>query len=140
MHCLKMNAIVQLSPHLQGNCCFAIVDDEPSMAKLVSNMLLSSGAKVEVFSNGVDLLKNTNLIQFDSVILDLSLPDIDGFEMMEKLAARAKGLFVILISGHDIAVVNAARTYGNAIGLNVHASLIKPFSRDQLFAALGLPV
>jgi DNA-binding response OmpR family regulator len=135
-----MNATVQLSPRLQANCCFAIVDDEPSLANLVSNMLLSNGATVEVFSNGLDLLKSKNLIQFDSVILDLSLPDIDGFEVMEKLAARAKGLFVILISGHDIEVVNAARIYGNAIGLNVHASLTKPFSRDQLFAALGLPV
>jgi CheY-like chemotaxis protein len=83
-------------------------------------------------------LKSPNLQWFKAVILDLSLPDIDGFELMNTLAADAEGMPMVLMSGHDLAVVRAAKIYGNGLGLRVRGALTKPFTRDQLFAALGL--
>ena len=129
-----------INPQKSGQYRFAIVEDEPAIAQLVNDMLLSSGAKVEVFTGSAAFLKSTNLLQFRSVVLDLSLPDVDGFELMEMLATKSKGMSVVLMSGHDIAIVRAAKVYGNAIGLNVRAALTKPFSRDELFAGLGLSI
>jgi two-component system OmpR family response regulator len=117
---------------------FAVVDDEPFMAELVSDMLTSGGAEVEVFPLGSDLLKSPRLAKFKAIVLDLSLPDIDGFEIMDRLAIDNIGLSIVLISGHDLAVVRAAKIYGNGIGMNTRAALTKPFTRDALFAALGL--
>jgi two-component system OmpR family response regulator len=122
-----------------GRPQFAIVEDEPYMAQLVSDMLLSGGADVEIFQLGSDLLKSVNLLNFRLIILDLSLPDIDGFDLMDKLASKYIGMSLVLASGHDQAVVRAATIYGNGLGLKICAGLTKPFSRDELFAAVGLP-
>jgi FixJ family two-component response regulator len=70
--------------------------------------------------------------------LDLSLPDVDGFELMDQLAAQRVGMSLVLMSGHSLATVRAAKIYGNGIGLKVRGALTKPFSRTELFAALGL--
>ena len=118
----------------------AIVDDDPWLAKLVSDMLISGGVVIEVFALGKDLLKSVNLPHFKTIILDLSLPDLCGFDIMDSLAAGSIGRSIVLMSGHDPAVIHAAKTYGHGVGLQVRAALGKPFSRDELFTALGLSV
>ena len=117
----------------------AIVEDEPFMSELVSDMLSSSEIDTEAFMLGGGLLKSTNLLKFQTILLDLSLPDIDGFDLMDKLAADACGTPIVLMSGHDQGTLRAAQIYGKGIGLQVRATLSKPFSRGDLFAALGLP-
>jgi len=117
---------------------FAIVEDEPVMAELVSDMLGGADVDVEVFSLGSRFLKSPNLTRFTAIILDLSLPDIDGFELMERLATEAPGMSMVLMSGHDLVVLRTAKILGNGLGLRVRGALAKPFTRDQLFAALGL--
>ena len=121
-----------------GPMHFAIVEDEPFMAKLVCEMLFELDARPQVFSGGMDLLKCADRFGFHTILLDLSLPDIDGFDLMEKLAAQSTGLPVLLMSGHDTAVLNAAQLYGNGLGLNVRGALSKPFTQTNLIAALGL--
>jgi DNA-binding response OmpR family regulator len=117
---------------------FAVVEDEPFMAEMVGDMLTSRGVDVEVFHHGADLLKSANLRKFKAIVLDLSLPDIDGFVLMDRLAADAVSVCLLLMSGHDLAIVRAAKIYGNGIGLNMRGALTKPFAREELFAALGL--
>jgi two-component system OmpR family response regulator len=117
----------------------AIVEDEPFMAQLVCDMLTFSGLDVDVFLSGADLLKCKDLHAFKTIILDLSLPDLDGFEIMDRLAAGAGSPSLLLMSGHDLSVVRAATVYGRGIGLQIRGALSKPFSRDDLIAALGLP-
>jgi FixJ family two-component response regulator len=116
----------------------ALVEDDAVMAELVCDMLAALGVDVELFSLGKDLFKSKNFLKFKIVILDLSLPDIDGFDMMERLASECIGMSLVLISGHDLGVVRAAKIYGNGLGLRVRGALTKPFAREQLFAALGL--
>ena len=117
---------------------FAIVEDDPFMAQLVSDMLISAGADVEVFALGAELLKCAHLLQFKAIVLDLSLPDIDGFDLMDHLAEDTIGMSVVLMSGHGLSTVRAAKIYGNGIGLAMRGALTKPFTKDELFAALGL--
>ena len=123
-----------------GRQRFAIVEDDRFMAELVSDMLTSGGVDFEVFALGKDLFKRSNLHEFQAIILDLSLPDIDGFDLMERLAAEISGMSMVLMSGHDLSVVRAAKIFGNGIGLRVRGAITKPFTQAELFAALGLPV
>lgn len=116
----------------------AVVEDEPFMAQLVGDMVASADVDVEVFTLGADLLRSAHLLQFKTILLDLSLPDIDGFDLMERLAAGALGTSIVLMSGHEDATLRAAQIYGNGIGLKVPRVLAKPFARDALLAALGL--
>jgi CheY-like chemotaxis protein len=117
----------------------AIVEDEPFMSELVCDMLSSAEVGTEAFMLGGGLLKSANLLKFQTILLDLSLPDIDIFDLMDILATDACGIPIVLMSGHDQATLRAAQIYGNGIGLQVRATLSKPFSQGDLFAVLGLP-
>lgn len=108
------------------------------MSQLVSDMLSSVNVSVEVFSLGAELLRSANLPKFNSIILDLSLPDIDGFDLLGELAAKSVATSILLISSHDNAILSAARTYGGALGLEMLAAISKPFTRGDLLSALGL--
>jgi CheY-like chemotaxis protein len=121
-----------------GQPQFAIVEDDPFMAQLVSDMLLTGGVEVQIFMFGLDLLQCVNLLSFKTIVLDLSLPDIDGFDLMDKLASDVIGMSIVLMSGHDAATLRGASIYANGIGLNVRGALTKPFTRGELFAALGI--
>jgi DNA-binding response OmpR family regulator len=79
------------------------------MAELVSDMLTSSSAEAQVFTVGTDLLKCVERQNFKAIILDLSLPDIDGFDIMDMIAAEYIGMSLVLLSGHDLATMRAAR-------------------------------
>jgi DNA-binding response OmpR family regulator len=118
---------------------FAVVEDDPFMAELVRDMLSSADVDVDVFMRGADLLMRDDLLKFKAIVLDLSLPDIDGFALMDQLVAQRVCMSLVLMSGHNLATVRAAKIYGNGIGLKVRGALTKPFTRTELFAALGLP-
>jgi FixJ family two-component response regulator len=117
----------------------AVVEHEACISRRVSDMLSWAAVEVEIFPLGTSLLTSANLLHFKAIILDLSLPDLDGFDLMDRLASCALGISVVLMSGHEPIVLRAAHTYGNAVGLQMRGTLAKPFTRDQLLDVLGLP-
>lgn len=118
---------------------FAIVEDDPFMAELVADMLSTSDVDVEVFPLAADFFKSSNLPNFKAIVLDLSLPDMEGFEVMDKLASIGTSSSILVMSGHDHAIVAASKIYGRGIGLKMQAALTKPFTRTELLAALDWP-
>lgn len=117
---------------------FAVVEDDPYVALLIKYMLTDAHVRVEMFALGSDLLKSPNLPHFQTILLDLSLPDIDGFDLMQQLATRYIGLSILIISGHADATLRAAQMHANGVGLNVRGVLCKPFSKEDLLSLLGL--
>ncbi len=65
-----------------------IVDDEQSMADLVEIFLKNDGYTVHKCYNGKDALKCVEEQELDMAILDVMLPDIDGFEICKKIRER----------------------------------------------------
>jgi FixJ family two-component response regulator len=116
----------------------AIVDDDPLISQLITDMLSSLDVDVQVFAMGANLLKSATLQNVSAIILDLSIPDLDGFEIMDQLAIKKVGILVVLISGHESAVLHAAKLYGRGLGLNIRGAFAKPFTRADLIGALGL--
>jgi DNA-binding response OmpR family regulator len=78
----------------------AVVDDEPDIIHLVSIHLRKAGFSVDTFLNGASLLKYLSATSPDLVILDLMLPDLDGFDIcrMMKNDTRYSAIPIIMLT------------------------------------------
>jgi DNA-binding response OmpR family regulator len=80
-----------------------IVEDSPSQALRFVNSLESNGCRVHWAINGNDGIQATKNESFDLIILDIELPDIDGFEICRRLKAdpTVKNTPIIMLTTHD---------------------------------------
>jgi len=108
-----------------------IVDDEPDLAELVSYNLKKEGFEVSSASDGEEALKKIRKGNFNLVILDLMLPDIQGMELCRILRndPKTKHLPIIMLTakGEDVDKI---------LGLEMGADdyIAKPFSPRELVA------
>jgi DNA-binding response OmpR family regulator len=109
----------------------AVVDDEADIVELVSVNLEKAGFKVEGFYNANDLLSFIKKKTPDLIILDLMLPDVDGFEVCKNLKNQDKysGIPVIMLTAKGEEV---DRVLGLEIGADDYVT--KPFSTRELVA------
>lgn len=105
-----------------------VVDDEPNIIELARLYLGREGYRVEGVSNGQDALTKHSSLNPDLVVLDLMLPDIDGFEVCRRLRARSKVPIVMLTARRE--------DVDKIIGLELGADdyLTKPFNPRELVA------
>ena len=109
----------------------AVLDDEPQMCKALSRLLKTYGFEVETFALGVELLKACAARLPDCLLLDLHMPDINGFEVLDRLAGQHVRVPVVVITGHD-QPGNADRV--RALGAQEY--LLKPLNESQLLTAI----
>jgi len=109
----------------------AIVEDEPDIVELVSLHLRKSGFLVDEFTNGKDFLDSLNNRVPALLILDLMLPDMDGFEVCRRL--KLKDIFssipIIMLTAR---IEEADRILGLELGADDYVT--KPFSPRELVA------
>ena len=109
----------------------AVVDDEPQVRRALGRLLGSHGHAVELFADGRSLLEAFALRRFDCVVLDLHMPELSGFQLLQEISKESPHPAVILITGKDEPGNDAlARSLGAA------AYLKKPVDADHLLAAL----
>ena len=92
-----------------------LADDEPTVQRLYRQMLEGSGFEVEAASDGQETLDKVTSEPFDLVILDLNMPRLDGFEVLEKMKEAGKSIPVIVMTGHFPEEVVADRLEGLSI-------------------------
>jgi DNA-binding NarL/FixJ family response regulator len=81
-----------------------IVDDHPEFRRSARSLLSAEGFEVVGDAvDGVGALAAARLLRPQVVLLDVQLPDLDGFEVAEVMAARDPSLSIILISSRDVA-------------------------------------
>jgi len=109
-----------------------IVDDEEISLSSVSRLLRWRGIRnVEVCDNGRDAIRKIRETEFDIVLLDLLMPDVDGLQVLESAKPyRPHTEFVILTAVDDIP------TTVKAIRLGAYDYLVKPVDNDLLFLAI----
>jgi DNA-binding response OmpR family regulator len=108
-----------------------LVEDDPSMQTALKRTLLNRGIAVELCSDGRQALERWKAAPPDVVLLDLTLPGMDGLLVLEH--ARRSGLAT------PVLILTARGTVGDRIiGLNTGADdyLAKPFDLDELEARL----
>ena len=111
-----------------------VVDDEVDLLFTIALSLELAGYRVVKAASGEEALEVAAAESPDAIVLDLRLPDIDGWEVIRRLGEV--GSFprtpVVLLS----AQVDAA-TATRAVDLGVHAHLAKPFSAAELTGVLA---
>lgn len=116
-----------------------VVDDDPLMLDMVSDLLRDAGVLRVTRANdgkaGLDALDHAGA-SADLIVCDLSMPGLDGFELMEKLATRHYTGRVLLVSGTEARVLNSASLMAKFHRLNIVGGLAKPPTRAALAAAL----
>ena len=108
-----------------------VVEDETRMASLLKRALEEEGHAVDVAAGGADGLWLATENAYGAVVLDVMLPDLDGFELCRRL--RDNGLWVPVI------MLTARDSVGDRVrGLDAGADdyLVKPFSLAELAARL----
>jgi CheY-like chemotaxis protein len=82
-----------------------IVEDMPVQAMQFKTLLEAIGCQVSWVSNGKDGVATASGEAFDLIVLDIGLPDIDGFDVLQQLkaeaASRGKDIPVVLLTTHD---------------------------------------
>jgi len=116
----------------QAQPVVAVVDDEPEMRKALRRLLATRGFRVEEYERGDEFLAAVGSRSLHCVLLDLHLPGINGFEVLETLGIRRIPVPVIVITAHD-----EPGTAERVVALGASAYLRKPVERDVLFAAIA---
>ena len=104
-----------------------MVDDEPNIAALLSATLRMVGFEVETTGDGTGALRAAADFQPDLVVLDVMLPDLDGFEVARRLRAAGRGVPVLFLTARD-AVED--RISGLTVGGDDYVT--KPFSLEEV--------
>jgi two-component system OmpR family response regulator len=106
-----------------------VVEDEPRMSSLLRRGFGENGYAVDVAANGADALWLATEAHFDAVVLDLMLPDMDGFKVCRSLREAGCWAPVLMLTARD-AVADRVR------GLDAGADdyVVKPFSFAELSA------
>lgn len=111
----------------------AVLDDEPRYCRALARLLKCHGFEVATFDQGEMFLESCALRPPDCLLLDLHMPDPNGFEVLERISGRH--IPVLVITGHD-QPDNAERVRA----LGAQAYFFKPVNESQLLAAIRLAV
>ena len=112
-----------------------VIDDEPAICELIEAVAESAGFSVRTASSPAEIEQSIQG-RFDLVVLDLSLGELDGIEVMSRLGTTHRGLPVILVSGADETLITTAGRIAEMHRLRVIATFAKPFSLDLLRSAM----
>ena len=108
-----------------------LVEDDTLMAKGMERMLVSEGFVCDTTDQGEDGLEIGKLYDYDIIVLDLMLPDIDGYEVLRRLRAAKVKTPILILSGLD-----DAEDKIKGLGGGADDYLTKPFDRRELVARI----
>ena len=108
-----------------------VVDDDVSVRESLESLIRWAGWKPETFSSAKDFLSRARDETPSCLVLDVELPDLNGLDLQERVAADRTDMPVIFITGHgDIPMSVRAMKAGAA------EFLTKPFERDVMLKAI----
>lgn len=109
----------------------AVVEDDRSLATLLADHLNLNGFSAQVFHKAASFLRHAEKEHVGLVLLDLSLPDLDGLEVIARTRRLATPPAVVVLSATD-----AVATICQALDHGADDYVRKPFERDELVARL----
>ena len=77
-----------------------VVDDNPDVLKLIADILESNDYEVKTVSNGASAIKELENNDYDMVLTDLMMPDVDGMQVLENAILKTPKTMCIILTGH----------------------------------------
>ena len=108
-----------------------VVDDEPNILELLATSLRFAGFDVATASNGRTALAEARRIRPDLVVLDVMMPDMDGFDVVRRMRGEGSTAPVVFLTARDA-------TEDKVTGLTVGGDdyVTKPFSLEEIVARI----
>ena len=108
-----------------------VVDDEPDVLRALSRLLRSEGLQVRTFDDAFAFISQVDSGEHGCIVLDLSMPELDGLAVQRLLAEKGCRLPVVFLSGNGDAFASA-----NAMQQGASAFLSKPVDAEVLLGAV----
>lgn len=108
------------SAHMPGSQRIVlVVDDDPQVLALFGRILTQQGYAVVLNKSGSEAIKTIAAHHVDLIVLDLKMPDIDGFELLKSIKNRTPPIAVIVVSGYmEGALLKASEFLGAAASIS----------------------
>src|SRR3984885_8901062 len=106
-----------------------VVDDDPDVREAVENALELEGHSVTTATDGLAALKRLGRAEFDAVVLDVLMPNLDGFEVCRRLRASGNRTPVLIMTARD-----SEEDTIRGLDLGADDELVKPFGWGELLA------
>lgn len=108
-----------------------VVEDENSIAQRIEAVCVSDGLHCHIAETGTDALEMIKFYDYEAVILDLMLPDIDGFEVLSRIRSIKNNTPIIVLSG-----LCSTDDKVKCLTMGADDYITKPFSKVELLARL----
>lgn len=122
-----MNTVETLTPTRDETANILVMEDETTVAKGLEMVLSEAGYQVALAATGHSALDTMFEKQFDLLVADLRLPDMDGMDVIKLVKQKWPDTEVVVITGYSS--VNSVVT---SMKLGAYDYLAKPFSEDQI--------
>jgi len=117
---------------MPGQLKLLLLDDESIVGKRLKPALTKIGCDVEVFDNPREALRRIDEMEFDIVVTDIRMDEVDGIEVLEHVTRKSSRTKVIMITGY--AMMETAR---DAMEKGAFDFIAKPFQPGDLRAVVA---
>ncbi|MEA1949394.1 MAG: response regulator [Thermodesulfobacteriota bacterium] len=115
-----------------------VVDDEPDFCSIVQGQLEKEGFEVEIAYNGIEGLEKVHANPPDAIVLDVMMPEMDGYEVCRKLKADEKYEDIPIILLTAVASHVTSTRYSHQDGMSTEADdyIAKPASAEEIMESI----
>jgi len=108
-----------------------LVEDQTELRELVRDFLEENGYVVEEAKDGKEALEKTSMNEYDCIVLDLNLPEVDGIEVAKRLREKGSTVPIIMLTARS-------QIYDKLTGFDTGADdyITKPFDMKELLARI----
>lgn len=111
-----------------------IVDDEPNIVMTLEYFLSSKGYKVSIGRDGTEALEALERERFDLVLLDITMPDVNGYEICERIKNHPEWKETIVVF---LSAKSKQSDIEKGMALGAEDYIVKPFSTKQLSSRIA---
>ena len=119
------------APKSQQQPIVFVVDDDVSVRESLELLIKFAGWQPETFSSAADFLARSRTTTPSCLVLDVSLPDLNGLELQKLIASERTDMPIIFITGHGDVPMSVQAMKGGAVEF-----LTKPFDDEVLLSAI----
>jgi FixJ family two-component response regulator len=123
--------MMSATPKSQQKPIVFVVDDDVSVRESLELLIKFAGWQPETFSSGADFLARPRITTPSCLVLDVSLPDLNGLELQKLIASERTDMPIIFITGHGDIPMTVQAMKGGAVEF-----LTKPFDDEVLLNAI----